>query len=120
LERSEAIEPLEQAAADQAAFRYSALIALEGMDSRGSLDALQRLLNQPSIETRYGALRSIRRRPDGQVILRPAKLGSGVEFYSVPSEASPFIAVSLSDRHEIACFGGDAPVDIPDFLFGPA
>ena len=119
LERSEAIEPLEQAAAEQAAFRYPALIALEGMDSRGSLDALQRLMLQPSIETRYGALRSIRRRPDGQVILRPTKLG-GVEFYEVSSETAPFIAVSLSDRPEIACFGTDFPVTIPDFLLGPA
>jgi len=119
LERSEAIEPLEQAAAEQAAFRYPALIALEGMDSRGSLDALQRLMLQPSIETRYGALRSIRRRPDGQVILRPTKLG-GVEFYEVASETAPFIAVSLSDRPEIACFGTDFPVTIPDFLLGPA
>ncbi len=120
LERSEAIAPLEQAAAEQAAFRYPALIALEGMDSRSSLDALQRLMNQPSIETRYGALRSIRRRPDGQVILRPVKLGGGVEFYSVASEASPFIAVSLSERPEIVSFGPDCPVEIPDFLFGPA
>ena len=119
LERSEAIEPLEQAAAEQAAFRYPALIALEGMDSRDSLDALQRLMLQPSIETRYGALRSIRRRPDGQVILRPTKLG-GVEFYEVSSETAPFIAVSLSDRPEIACFGTDFPVTIPDFLLGPA
>ncbi len=120
LERSEAIEPLERAAADQPAFRYPALIALEGMDSRGSLDALQRLMHQPSIETRYGALRSIRRRPDGQVILRPTKLGGGVEFYEVASETAPFIAVSLSDRPEIACFGSEFPVTIPDFLLGPA
>lgn len=120
LERSEAVEPLENAAADQAAFRYPALIALEGMDSRSSLDALQRLMNRPSIETRYGALRSIRRRPDGQVILRPVKLGGGVEFYNVSSDASPFVAVSLSDRSEIVCFGPDCLVEIPDFLFGPA
>lgn len=119
LERSEAIEPLEQAAADQPAFRYPALIALEGMDSRGSLDALQRLMQQPSIETRYGALRSIRRRPDGQVILRPTKLG-GVDLYEVSTETAPFIAVSLADRPEIACFGSDFPVAIPDFLLGPA
>src|SRR5690606_28929653 len=120
LERSEAVERLENAAADQAAFRYPALIALEGMDSRSSRDALQRLMNRPSIETRYGALRSIRRRPDGQVILRPVKLGGGVEFYEVSSETAPFIAVSLSDRPEIACFGSDFPVAIPDFLLGPA
>jgi hypothetical protein len=118
LDRSEAIEPLEIAATDQAAFRYSALIALEGMDGRASLDALQRLTNKPSIETRYGALRSIRRRPDGQVIMRPVKMG-GVEFYNIASEGPSFIAVSVADRPEIACFGEDAPIRITDFLMGP-
>lgn len=118
LDRNEAIEPLEQAAADQAAFRHPSLIALEGMDGRASLDALQRLTNQTSIETRYGALRSIRRRPDGQVIMRPVKVG-GVEFYNIASEGPNFIAVSLSDRPEIACFGEDVPIQITDFLMGP-
>lgn len=120
LDRSEAIEPLEQAIAHEPALRYPALIALEGMDSRGSLDALQRLMNQPSIEARYGALRSIRRRPDGQVILRPTKLGGGVEFYEIHSDTNPFIAVSLAERAEIACFGPDSAIVIPDFLLGPA
>jgi hypothetical protein len=120
LDRTEAIEPLRQAAADQPAFRFASLIALEGMDNRSSLDALQSLMDQPSIETRYGAMRSIRRRTDGQVILRPIKLGTGIEFYNIPSEAPTFIAVSLADRPEIICFGDDAAVHIPDFLMGPA
>jgi len=118
LDRNEAIEPLERAAADQAAFRHSSLIALEGMDGRASLDALQRLTNQTSIETRYGALRSIRRRPDGQVVMRPVKMGS-VDFYNIASEGPAFIAVSVADRPEIACFGEDAPIQIADFLMGP-
>jgi len=117
LDRNEAIEPLERAAAEQPAFRYASLVAIEGMDGRASLDALQRLTNQPSIETRYGALRSIRRRPDGQVVMRPVKLGS-VEFYQIPSEGPSFIAVSLADRPEIACFGEDTPIKITDFLMG--
>lgn len=118
LDRSEAIVPLEQAAADQPAFRHSSLIALEGMDGRASLDALQRLTNQTSIETRYGALRSIRRRPDGQVVMRPVKMG-GVDFYHIASEGPNFIAVSVANRPEIACFGEDAPIRIKDFLMGP-
>ena len=118
LDRNEAIAPLERAAADQAAFRHSSLIALEGMDGRASLDALQRLTNQTSIETRYGALRSIRRRPDGQVVMRPVKMG-GVDFYNIASEGPAFIAVSVADRPEIACFGEDAPIQIADFLMGP-
>ncbi|HBJ38072.1 MAG TPA: flagellar biosynthesis protein FlgI [Planctomycetaceae bacterium] len=118
LDRSESIEALEKAAADQPAFRYSAIVALEGMDGRASLDALQRLTNKPSIETRYGALRSIRRRSDGQVVMRPVKMG-GVDFYHVTSEGPSFIAVSVADRPEIACFGEDAPIKITDFLMGP-
>lgn len=118
LDHSEAIEPMERAAADQPAFRYASLVALEGMNGRAPLDALQRLTNEQSIETRYGALRSIRRRPDGQVVMRPVKLGS-VEFYNIPSEGQNFIAVSLADRPEIACFGEDAPIKITDFLMGP-
>lgn len=117
LDRNEAIEPMERAAAEQPAFRYASLVALEGMDGRAPLDALQRLTHQQSIETRYGALRSIRRRPDGQVVLRPIKLG-GVEFYQIPSDGPNFIAVSLADRPEIACFGEDAPIKITDFLMG--
>ncbi len=118
LDRSEAIDPLEKAATDQPAFRHSALIALEGMDGRASLDALQRLTSKPSIETRYGALRSIRRRSDGQVVMRPVKMG-GVEFYHVASEGPSFIAVSVADRPEIVCFGEDSPIQITDFLMGP-
>jgi len=119
LDRSEATAPLELAASNQAAFRYSALIALESMDSRSALDALQRLMNQTSIETRYGAMRSIRRRPDGQVVLRPNKLGPGIDFYEIPSDGPVFIAISLADRPEIVCFGQDPAISIPDFLMGP-
>lgn len=118
LDRTEAILPLEQAAAEQQAFRYSSLIALESMDGRASLDALHRLTNENSIETRYGAFRSIRRRPDGQVIIRPTKMG-GVEFYHLQSQGPNFIAISTAERPEIVCFGEDAPIKINDFLMGP-
>lgn len=119
LDRSEAIEPLEAFAADEPAFRYAALIALEAMEGRASLDALQRLLHRDSIEVRYGALRSIRRRSDGQVLMRPTKLGSSVDLYMIASQSSNFIAVSTADRPEIVCYGADAAVRISDFLMGP-
>lgn len=119
LDRNEAIEPLEQLIIEHPAFRHGGLIALEGMDNRTALDALQRLMNQSSTETRYGALRSIRRRPDGQAVLRPTKHGQQIDFYRVASDASPLVAVSLNERAEIALFGDDCPVQIDDFLIGP-
>ncbi len=120
LDRNEAIEPLEEAITDQPAFRHPGLLALEGMGGSSSLDALKRLLNQSSIETRYGALRSIRRRSDGQIAIRPTKLGPGVDLYQIASEGPPFIAVSLAERAEIAVFGDDTAVTVNDFLMGPA
>jgi hypothetical protein len=120
LDRTEAIEPLEKSIAEHPAFRHPGLLALEGMDSRVSLDSLRRLMDQPSVEVRYGALRSIRRRPDGKVILRPVAVAPGVDFYHIPSDAPPFIAISLVDKAEIVLFGADSPVQISDFLMGPA
>lgn len=119
LDRTEAIEPLESSIADHPAFRHQGLLALEGMDNRTSLDALRRLMHQPSIETRYGALRSIRRRPDGKASLRPVAVAAGVDFYHVQSEAPPFIAVSLVEKPEIALFGPEITLQIGDFLRGP-
>lgn len=119
LDRGEAVDPLEKLAAEEPAFRYPALLALETMEGRASLDALQSLLHHNSIETRYGALRAIRRRSDGQVMLRPVKFGSDVDFYHIPSQADGFIAVSTAERPEIVCYGQDPAVRISDFLMGP-
>ena len=120
LNRSEAIEPLTEAARDEAAFRYPALVALEVMDGRAALDALTSLMNQPSIETRYGAMRSIRRRSDRDSVLRSTSMAAGYRLYRVSSTASPFIAVSLTETPEIVCFGEDSAVSVDDFLLGPS
>lgn len=119
LDRNEAITPLMEAARDEAAFRHSALIALEGMDNRTALDALVSLLDQPSIETRYGAMRSIRRRPDRDTVLRSTTMSAGYRYYQIASSAPSFIAVSLTETPEIVSFGEPSKVKIDDYLLGP-
>ncbi|MGV3486219.1 MAG: flagellar basal body P-ring protein FlgI [Planctomycetaceae bacterium] len=119
LDRKEAVAPLTEAARDEAAFRYPALIALEGMDNRSALDALASLMNEASFETRYGAMRSIRRRADGESVLRSTPLPAGYRLYQIASTAQPFIAISLSEAPEIVCFGDVSDVNIEDFLLGP-
>ena len=118
LDRKEAVEPLQEAARDEAAFRYPALIALEGMDSRSALDALAGLMNETSIEARYGAMRSIRRRSDRESVLRSTTMSAGYRLYQLASSAPPFIAISLSEVPEIVCFGDVGSVRI-DYLLGP-
>jgi hypothetical protein len=120
LDRSEAVESLKEAAREESAFRYPALIALEGMENRLALDALSSLMNEPSIETRYGAMRSIRRRPDRDAVLRSSMMPAGYRYYRIASSAPGFIAVSLTELPEIVCFGDDTAVNIDDFLLGPS
>jgi len=120
LDRVEAIAPLSEAARNEAAFRYSAMIALESMENRAALDALVSLLDQPSIETRYGAMRSIRRRADRDSILQSTVMSAGYRFYRIASISPPFIAISLLETPEIVCFGEQSKVNIEDYLMGPS
>lgn len=115
LDRSEAIEPLEEAAREVAAFRPQALLALQGLDQQLAIDALQRLISEPSLETRYGSFCAIRRRIDGKRTLAGKALGS-FWLYRVPSTAQPAIVVSLRESPEIVLMGETTSVSIPEFI----
>ena len=118
LDRNESIKVLEDLISEYALYRHEGLLALEAMDCQAALEALSRLMQQPSIETRYGAFRAIRRRPDGGSLLRPVEISEGVNFYSVASEGPPFIALSLVEKQEIVLFGSDLPIPISGFVRG--
>ena len=118
LDRSEAIGPLEEAAREVAAFRHDALMALQEMDSSDVIDALQRLMQVSSMETRYGAFCALRRRPTGRQHLLPYNLGV-FEFYEVESDAPPAVVISLRENPEIVVFGKPAPLQVADFITVP-
>lgn len=118
LDRSEAIEPLERAITNEPAFRHPGLAALEGFEQHLALDSLRRLMDQASLETRYGAFRAIRRRDDSRIVLNAKAIGDTFRLYQVPSTASAAIVVSTRDTPEIVLFGSTQPITITDFLFG--
>ncbi|MGI9471182.1 MAG: flagellar basal body P-ring protein FlgI [Rubripirellula sp.] len=118
LERSEAIEPLESAAREVAAFRHLSLLALQGMDHQLATDALRRLMDEPSLETRYGSFCAIRRRVDGKQLLGGKALGS-FYLYEVPSESKSAVVVSLRESPEIVLLGGTQKLEVRQFLMGP-
>lgn len=118
LDRVESIEPLEAAAREVAAFRYSSLIALQGVEQQLAIDALRRLTNEPSLETRYGAFCSIRRRIDGKAVLGGSELGP-LTLYELPSQSSPAIAVSIEEEPEVVLIGDVHPLEISTFLMLP-
>ena len=119
LDRVEAVQPLAQAAASVAAFRQPALLALQGVPHHSTVEALRGLFSESSLETRYGAFVSIRRRDDGIKTLGGEVVGDSFRIYRVQSTASPAVVVSLRETPEIVLFGDVAPLQIPKFLIGP-
>ena len=119
LDRVEAIEPLENAARQIAAFRYPSLIALQGLEQQLAIDALRRLTDEQSLETRYGAFCSIRRRIDGKAALGGTSLGP-LSVYELPSQSTPAVVISLQEEPEVVLMGNVSPIKISTFLRLPS
>lgn len=117
LDRKESIKPLEEAARNEAAFRQPALLALQGIRKPPALDALRRLMNEPSLETRYGAFCALRRQANGKRLLK-GQVQKSFWLYTVPSTAPPAIVISLRESPEIVLFGDVSGIEIPKFMMG--
>ena len=63
---SRRLNPLRHRPVTSPRFAIPALMALQGIEQQLAIDALRRLMDEPSIETRYGAFCAIRRRVDGK------------------------------------------------------
>ncbi|MEL6111145.1 MAG: flagellar basal body P-ring protein FlgI, partial [Planctomycetota bacterium] len=119
LDRREAIPVLEDSIAHESAFRHPALAALRGLNHPSVGDSLVRLFNHPSIETRYGAMVTLRRRND-EHRLRAEKMGDSLLLYQIESDAPPAIALSIRTAPEVALFGDVQPLRVTKFIFGPS
>ncbi|MEO1528321.1 MAG: flagellar basal body P-ring protein FlgI [Planctomycetota bacterium] len=120
LDRQEAVPVLEELIARESAFRHPALAAMQRLKHPSVGDALHRLFDHPSIETRYGAMATLRRREELLHQLRPEKLGDALKLYQIESQAPPAIVVSVRSEPEIVLFGDTQPVAITKFVFGPS
>ena len=118
LDREEAIEPLVRSAAEVAAFRAPAMLALQTLKKSDAVTAMAKLFHSESLETRYGAFASIRRRADGKRMLAGKSLGA-YWLYKVRSTAKPTIAISRRESPEIVLFGSTMPVRMESFVRGP-
>ena len=119
LDREEAVDVLEASARDVAAFRAPALMALQELPHPMAERALRRLIDSPSMETRYGSFCALRRRSDTNRTLGAKSLGQ-FWLYEIPSTESPAVVVSLRESPEIVIFGSGVSLPVSSFLRGPA
>ena len=119
LDRHEAIEPLIASIRADRAFRAPALEALRGLQHHGVVDPLYSLMNDSSLETRYGAFTALRRRADAVDSLAGENLYGHFRLYQMPSSASPAVVISLRRSPEIVLMGDLAPLKIDTVFRGP-
>ncbi len=120
LDRDEAVPVLEQSIVEESAFRYPALAALQGLKHPGVGEALLRLMNQSSVETRYGAYVTLRKRDEVDDRLPRQLIGRTLEFCQVESSAEPAVVLSLRDQPELVVFGDPSPIRVEGAILGPA
>lgn len=118
LDRTEAIAPLEQAAREVPAFRHDALLALQELPKQASVDALKNLMDEPSLETRYGSFCAIRRRKDARSSLPGRDIGP-LNLFRIASQAPPAVVVSLREQPEVVLFGEPGRLNLSGVLMGP-
>ena len=104
---------LKDAAEKEPAFRVFALAALSTLTDGDSIIAMRELMQQESIETRYGAFRalSIASPNDSEVITQTYE--SGFSVHLVDSATAPAIHVSRRRKPEVVLFGVDQRFTAP-------
>ncbi len=119
LDRVEAIQPLIDGIRAEPAFRAPALNALRRIEQTSTVAALKTLLDESSLETRYGAMTVLRDRKDGRAILDAENLRGQFRLYQIESAASPAIIVSLNQKSEIVLMGDVSPLPNSISMVGP-
>ncbi|WP_197527006.1 flagellar basal body P-ring protein FlgI [Pirellulimonas nuda] len=116
LDRTSAVEPLVAAAREQRAFRVNALAALSTMDNVLAYEGLRSLLSTSSVETRYGAFRSLWLMNENDPLVSGERMGGQFTYHVLDVEGPPVIHLTRSHRPEIVLFGVGQQLQLPLML----
>lgn len=117
LDDSDATDALSEAARNERAFRWRAMLALAVMDQYASQQALVELMNASSAETRYGAFRALRAHDARDPLVRGEILNDEFALHMVSTTGDAMIHISRSKRPEIVIFGERQKLEAPSFVF---
>jgi hypothetical protein len=108
---------LRDAALEQPAFRVYALVALSVIrDDADAVLALRELMNAPSLETRYGALRALKELEPQDPALGAVSFRDRFIMNVIDSTGEPMVHVTRRRIPEIAIFGADQGFSLPVVL----
>lgn len=116
LGESTGVEILYEAAKEQPAFRVYALVALSVIDDADAVLSLRELMNEDSLETRYGAFRALKELDPHDPSLNPVRFENLFTMYVIDSRGEPMVHVTRRRAPEIVLFGADQPLRLPVVL----
>ncbi|MEO8270664.1 MAG: HEAT repeat domain-containing protein, partial [Aureliella sp.] len=112
-----AIVPLTELAEQYPAFRAMSLNGLTILDHYEAADALSSLLNSSDPETRYGAVRALRRKDSADAQVSGRAVGETGRILEIPTSGPPLVVVSLTQTPEVVIFGDNPLLKLPAFEY---
>lgn len=106
-------ETLVEAAREERAFRVYALAALSIIDDTVSYYGLRQLINEESVELRYGAVRALWTLNKDDPFIRGEHLNDQFTLRVLPSSGDPMVHLTRSQRSEIVVFGDEQRLQTP-------
>ncbi|MCH8042921.1 MAG: flagellar basal body P-ring protein FlgI [Planctomycetes bacterium] len=116
LDRSEAVPPLAAAARDEPTLRARALVALGAMDALAAHDALAKLLDGTSVETRYAAFRALHFMNPNDLLVAGSNMRGQFRYHVLETTGPPLIHVTRTNRPELVVFGSGQRFNTPLLL----
>lgn len=113
LGHSEGVPALAEAADKEPAFRIFALASLAALSDGSAGEALRKLMNHDSVETRYGAFRAFSTMSPNDPHVKGAKMEGGFTLHPVDSTGKPLIHVTRFKKAEIVVFQAEQELQLP-------
>lgn len=107
-------QPLIEMVKNEPTFRAAAFDALTVVnDDLDTEEALLTLLDDPSVEIRYGAFRALADRRTPLPMIQGELLGGQCRYHTIPETRTPLIHIAHTQRPEIVLFSNDIRLRTP-------
>jgi len=116
LEDSSGVEVLKRAAEQESAFRVYALAALSVIPDANGTIALRDLLNNDTLETRYGAVRALKESSPGDSSLGTTEFDHQFVLHAIESDGPAAVHVVRYRSPEVVVFGTQQHLRLPAVL----
>ncbi|MEW4487100.1 flagellar basal body P-ring protein FlgI [Thalassoglobus sp. JC818] len=113
LGKPECATELREAARNEPAFRIFALAALACLQTGETISALEELMHEESLETRYGAFRSLSTMAPDDPIVQGIPMDGEFRMHLIDSTATPFVHMTRRKKPEVVLFGAEQEFQLP-------